>query len=94
MNNKTMVLHSIRYKQFNGKVTFEERKKKGYLQKPSFWKKERSPRNQWIQGVTTGMRARVLINVEWMDREELRSKIVLCTHKTCRYCNFFMLLFF
>ena len=36
-----------------------------------------SPRNSWMQEVTTGMRERGIGDSEWVDRERWRRKIYL-----------------
>ena len=35
------------------------------------------PRNSWMQEVTTGMRGKGILNMEWVNREEWRRKIKL-----------------
>jgi hypothetical protein len=35
------------------------------------------PQNLWIQEVTTGMREKGINNMEWIDREGWRKKIML-----------------
>ena len=56
--------------------------KKGYLKKVLEWCaagriRQGRPRNSWMQEVTTGMREKVINNMEWVDRVEWRRKIKL-----------------
>ena len=40
-------------------------------------RKKGRPRNSWMQDLITGMREKGIDNMEWIDREEWRSKIKL-----------------
>ena len=55
--------------------------KKGYFEQfleqcPPRRRNERS-RNSWMQEVTTGIGEKGITNMEWVDREEWRSKLQL-----------------
>ena len=79
MNIKNSVLNYIRHKQLNwyGQVQRmnEEKLPRIFLE---WWPPGRTkgtPWNSWMQEVTTGMREKGIINMEWIDREEWRRKI-------------------
>ena len=52
----------------------EERLPRKILEWCSPGRRGGSPRNSWMQEVTTGMREKG-INIEWVDREEIELKL-------------------
>ena len=82
MNIKNFILDYIRYKKLNwfGDVLRkdEERLPRKILEWcPPKIKIKGRPRNSWMQEVTTGIKEKGIINMEWVDREEWRRKIKL-----------------
>ena len=79
MNIENFLLYYVSYKQLNwyGPVQrMDEERLPGR-------RKKGRPRNSWIQEVTIGMRGKGINNMEWIDREEWRSKIKTLCRERC-----------
>ena len=79
---KNSVLDYIRYKQLNRydhmQRMDEERLPRRILEWcPPGRQRKRTPRNSWMQEVTTGMREWGISDLEWVDREGWKRKINL-----------------
>jgi hypothetical protein len=76
---KNSVLDYIRYKQLNWYDHVQRMDQERLLRRILKWcppgrRRKGRPRNSWIQEVTTGMRARGIGCLEWVDREGWRKK--------------------
>ena len=74
MNIKNSVSHYIRYKQLKWYGQVQRMDEERFPRKILEWcpagrKRKGRPRNSWMQEITTGMRKKVIKNMEWIDRK-------------------------
>ena len=97
MNITNSVLDYTRHKQMNWrshvKRIHEESRPRKILEWGTPGRRGKGrPRNSWIQEVTTTIREKCINNMEWIDKEEYRTKIKFQTHKyvgTLIFCTLF-----